>query len=506
MTVRRASTHAVAPAHPAKPARSKAAPAAAAAPRAGGWSPKAGGAKRAAPVEVRDDSVGTSQISRALEAAAKTRLGWLKDFSKAQRPSTVLPEDLSLHVKTFHMAVTGGDVTGGGLVPHMARIGKAEGFGLVVRTIPEFKAQLEKEYRAAGLDNVEVVTMQTPNFEGGDFWTEDQGDLDAKGDVAVPALLRKGKQPPSFTGQAEAINGRVSRGWKDPQAVPVVGAVGMRDSQESLAALAVAAGRKLRVNLSHVEGGNQLTGTLPSGERYALVGKDSMVVTGALLSRELGRRATLDDVRRAIAADLGVSPQHVFDIEQPGDFHLDMAMSLMKPGQVLLNDAQAAFTAQSKWLEDDQAKKKPEQRPSESPDKFKQRLGEWTEDGKVLVEQLKGLKKATAVKAGLEKLAERDLKAAGLQVVRVPGVFLEPRLPTKQVMNFLNGEGGIGASGKSFFITQGGDPRAQAQFKQALDASVGVGHVHFLDRTLSALTLGDLGGISCRARAEGTVA
>jgi hypothetical protein len=479
------------------------------APKTGTAAPQpSGGWKAKGPAsigKIKDASISQSQISKALTEAVKKRAVMLKDPSKAQRPAAVLPEDLSLKVKAFHMAVTAGDITGGGLIPLMAKIGKKEGFDLVVRTAPYFKDQVEKEYREQKLDNVKVVTMDTPNPEAGDFWTEDQGDLDAAGGVAVPAILRQGKLAPTFTGQEEALASRTSRGWKDRNAVPVVGAVGVRDSHESLVALAVATGRPLRVNLSHVEGGNQLTGTLPNGQRYALIGKDSVAVTGALLTRDLGHKVTLDEAKAAIAHDLGIDPKNVFDIEQPGDFHLDMAMSLMKPGQVMLNDARAAFEAQTKWLEADHAAKKPEKKTGEKPEHLQGRMKAWSDAGKALQDQLSNLKKAYGVKSGLEKLAEADLKKAGLDVVRVPGVFLDPKSTDHQLMNFLNGEGGQNPSGKSFFITQGGDPRAQDAFKAILEKNVGVNTVHFLDRELSQLTLHDMGGISCRARAEGTV-
>jgi hypothetical protein len=467
----------------------------------GGWSAKS----TASVSKIKDASISQSQISKALLDGLKKRAVMLKDPSKAQRPAAVLPEDLSLKVKTFHMAVTAGDITGGELIPLMAKIGKQEGFGLVVRTPPYFKDQLEKQYREQKLDNVKVVTMDTPSPEGGDFWTEDQGDLDAAGGVAVPAMLHQGKIPLSFTGQEEALAARNGRGWKDANAVGVVGAVGQRDSQQSLVALAVATGRPLRVNLSHIEGGNQLTGTLPDGKRYALVGKDSVAVTMAMLTRELGKKATLADAKAAIAHDLGIDPKNVFDIEQPGDFHLDMAMSLMKPGQVMLNDASASLALQTKWLEADHAAKKPQQKAGEKPEHFAGRMKEWTEAGKDLKSNLADLAKATKVKADLEKRAEADLKAAGLQVVRAPGVFLDPTFPSRQIMNFMNGEGGQNPSGQSFFITQGGDKRAQDAFKALLGEKVGLTNVHFLDRELSKLTLHDMGGISCRARAEGTV-
>lgn len=480
------------PAQPQKSAESGKAP--------GGWKPAAAGAV----VKIKDANIAPSQISRALVQAVKQRQVMLKDPAKAQRAAAVLPEDLSLKVKAFHMALTGGDGTGGELIPQMARIGKKEGFEVVVRTLPMWKADAEKKYREQGLDNVRVIAMETPNLEAGDFWTEDQGDLDAKGGVAVPAMLRMGRLAPGFTGQSEALGARVGRGWKDPNVVPVVGAVGARDSQQSLVALAVATGRPLRVNLSHVEGGNQLTGTLPSGERYAVVGKDSVEVTRVMLSRELGKNVSIADAKKAIAADLGISPKHVFDVEQPGDFHVDMAMAVMKPGQVLLQDVKAAVALQEQWLRDDHAAKKPERRAGEAPEKFRARLSEWTDEGKRVETNIGKLKKDAAARAPLEKLAQKDLEAAGLQVIRVPAAFQDPAFPYRQQMNFLNGEGGTNPAGQHFFITQGGDKRAQAAFKAALETAVGGVRLHFLDKELSELSLRDMGGISCRARAEGT--
>ncbi|MBL8957786.1 MAG: hypothetical protein JNK82_43830, partial [Myxococcaceae bacterium] len=75
-------------------------------------------------------------------------------------------------------------------------------------------------------------------------------------------------------------------------------------------------------------------------------------------------------------------------------------------------------------------------------------------------------------------------------------------------MNFMNGEAAIGADGKGFYISLGGDPRAEAYVVQQLAGELpsGLSRVHFLARELTGYTLNALGGLSCRAKLEGELA
>jgi hypothetical protein len=74
-------------------------------------------------------------------------------------------------------------------------------------------------------------------------------------------------------------------------------------------------------------------------------------------------------------------------------------------------------------------------------------------------------------------------------------------------MNFLNGERGQNASGEQFYITLGGDERAQKYVTDMFSNVIpsGLDRIHFLDPKLTDVTLGLNGGISCRAKIEGDI-
>lgn len=73
-------------------------------------------------------------------------------------------------------------------------------------------------------------------------------------------------------------------------------------------------------------------------------------------------------------------------------------------------------------------------------------------------------------------------------------------------MNFLNGEGGVNPRGRTYFITQGGDPRAERYIAARLLApSIGLDRLYFAPRLASRDSLWEKGGVGCRVKAEGDV-
>ena len=99
-----------------------------------------------------------------------------------------------------------------------------------------------------------------------------------------------------------------------------------------------------------------------------------------------------------------------------------------------------------------------------------------------------------------ERVTERQLRAAGLRVVRVPGKF--PALPNDRwLTNFFNGEGGSGSGQRgAYWITQDGPAAYKDAFEQALRrAGLTVPRMYHVPAAASRDSLGAQGGANCRA-------
>lgn len=414
-------------------------------------------------------------------------------FRGEARPAArVTPEDGSVKVRAFHLAAfrDGGQEYAYAL----ARIGQREGFNVVLRVPSTQVEALQVELARRKLDNVQLQPIFGASLYGPerlDGWSEDQGELHLDGSVSVlPQLERGGAVFAKVLAERERrmaarLGGSAGR-------FAVVGAVSERAAQRALAAIAVGRGAALRSANTYLEGGNSLAGTLPSGEGYVVVGKDSLAASRLLLEGELGRPVSPDELKARVAEDCGVSPGHVFAVEQPGDFHLDMKMMLLPGGQVVINDALEAAALQARWLRDDHAARRPTTRAE---------LAAWERDGVELEAALAAEAVRAREAAAAEALAVEDLAGTGLTVHRMAGVF--SAMPGHGAMNFLNGEGALNAKGEGFYVTLGGDSRAEQYVVGRLDAlPSGPRRVHFISKSLSAETLTHQGGLSCRTKLE----
>ena len=144
------------------------------------------------------------------------------------------------------------------------------------------------------------------------------------------------------------------------------------------------------------------TVTARDGSPYVLVGRDSLAVTRKLLPGQADEAAAAAQV----AKDYGLQPENIIPLEQPGDFHLDMAMTLAGPGQVLLNDSRQVLALQKQWITEHYQHSwfNRDQQPSD----------------------LAEVEKKANKTAVFEDIVAKQLSAAGLEVFRVPGVFLNP--------------------------------------------------------------------------------
>ena len=378
-------------------------------------------------------------------------------------------KDSSIDPSAFYMAYDPLDRASLGYIEQMATLGKVEDFHVVASCQDSWdSSRLQKKVPE------NVTTIVNPgNF---DVWSEDHGEFTEDGVMVVPAML-KTSYPTGSVIQAD----RLQRFGGDAEMANFSehGAVNERHTQqEALAAAMATGGTGFKMAVSYVEGGNMMGGKRPDGTPYALVGKDSVAVTKDLLKKN-NRQHTARDAALQIARDYGYKSGQVIPVEQPGEFHLDMAMALAGPGQVLLNDAKAVADLQKGWVSEH----------------YSHKFFQW---GKK--KQLAAIEDRAEKLASYEALVEKDLKKAGLQVFRVAGCF--PQTKANAEMNFFNLRQGHNDKGETFAIALGGDERAEQTFAHTLLGEIPGGYqrIHFLDRELTPITLEMSGGIKCRTK------
>ncbi|NNM43838.1 MAG: hypothetical protein HKM07_05800 [Chlamydiae bacterium] len=115
-----------------------------------------------------------------------------------------------------------------------------------------------------------------------------------------------------------------------------------KDRSKKAIALGAAIGSVVSMNLTYSEGGNMLIGEDQNGP-YAIIGMDSYAASKYLMEENLGRPLSDDEIKMAFAIDYGIPKDKIYFIEQPGDFHLDMSMSLAGGRKILLNDSVRAY-------------------------------------------------------------------------------------------------------------------------------------------------------------------
>ncbi|MEW5742708.1 MAG: hypothetical protein AB1938_27570 [Myxococcota bacterium] len=491
---------------------------------ASGPTPLRGKGVRDAALPAMGDFKGVTnqQLVAALSKADTTRLLELK-AGKTKPAALVTPEDGSAKVKAFHMAALGADQTGIEFPLQMAKIGEAEGFRLVLRIPAGMEKDFQKELAKEKLDNVTLVPVK--DSEELDFWSEDQGELHVDGSVSVPRSLKGSKELSQEELLKAITKDRLERLHPDAKvdlsttdklwaarkkypevAYANVGAVGERGGQRAIAAIALGGKKDLRVSNGYIEGGNALVGRRADGTGFAVVGADSISASKAALSKELGKALSEDDVRTLVAQDYGVDVKQLVVVEQPGDFHIDMHVTLLPNGKALVNDAATVFALQKQWLTEDLERTKPTPPPAGASKAAVARYNDekelWDIRKEGLPNRLKELE-AHARRAGAaEARTVKDLEAAGISVERMPGVF-PPAGDALPRMNFMNSEKGLNHKGEPFVVALGGDPRAEKLVAQALSKAAGTSvRVHFLDRRLTETTLNAGGGISCRTKIE----
>ncbi len=377
--------------------------------------------------------------------------------------AAAMPEDFSATSGQFLMDYDGaGDSARLAFIDRMAEVGRAEGFNVVV-TVPSDAVAAELRAGTGGADNVVPIVGE------GAPWPEDTLHFYTDGRAVVPPEHDYGAMTqPIIEGRLLRHTGSVP---DDPDAAMAAfsatpelqfGGSGatVRDGTIRPSAAAVATlGGEARTATTFVEGGNIINGTR-DGRPYAVVGADALARNMALLDTDEA------GVRAAMAADLGVAPDDLHFVEQPADFHLDVAMTPWGDDRMLLNDARLAAAEQIRASGLD----------PKSP-----------EATRLLAEAER--------RAVLEDRTAEELAAAGFEVTRVPGRFFEVGEDGRaiEIANFMNGEAGSNTNGENYFITQRGDRGFEDAFLAALPTDVPV-RVYFAMDNVSARALLAKGG------------
>ncbi|MBS2035610.1 hypothetical protein JST97_11530 [bacterium] len=412
------------------------------------------------------DEVSAKEVKTMQKALARERNQEIARPHQGKHAPAVA-KDASIDPSAFHMVYDSADRASLGYIAQMAAIGQVEDFHVVASCYDSReRARLEKQVKS------NLTTVENPGYQ--DVWAEDHGEYTEDGVMVIPAML-KSDYPIGDVIEADRL--RRFQGDGEMADFSQHGAVNERWTQQEALAAAMATGAKgYKMAVSYVEGGNMMGGKRPDGTAYALVGKDSLAVTKDIL-RQAGhsRRNGLSQ----IASDYGYKKDEVFAVEQPGEFHLDMAMALAGPGQVLLNDSKAVADLQKGWV----------------TEHYHHRFFQW---GKK--KQLAAIDARAEKLAAYEALVEKDLRKAGLEVYRVPGCF--PATKANSEMNFFNLRQGRNDDGETFAIALGGDERAEQAFAHTLLSEIPTGYqrIHFLDRELTPITLDMSGGIKCRTK------
>lgn len=469
------------------------------------------------------ERVDREELKEKQERLEARREKWLTDIKNSPSNATVIPKDGTLNPTTIYMAHMPGDPVSAGFIAGMSEIGSVEGFHMTASGNAAGLKDLDRKLTPVQKENV----TQLRNTGRYDVWREDHGEMTRALGTSVPAFVGDGglirdalmhdrverfygvSLPDTLKGEdlAKRIKSRYPRALFSTH-----GAVDSRQNQQGMIALGLAKNKPVRQNLSYIEGGNMLPGTLPNGDGYALVGKDSVAVTKAVLERDLKRPVTERETILALAKDLGMKPQNVHPVEQPGEFHIDMAMALIGPGQALVNDSRAAAEKQSEWLKDEYRAAKPE-KPDADATKlqkkaYAKKLKRWKGPLRdKLNEKLKNVRSGVSKRKYYENKVVADLKASGLKVIRMGAVFWNPDKPEQPIANFTNCRQGVNEQGQHFFIGLGGPPKAEEWVAQQLleKLPTGIDRVYFLDRELTQGTLDMWGGIKCRTKTEGFI-
>lgn len=465
------------------------------------------------------------------------RLGGLPPGPRGVRTNATGPdaEDLSSRMKTVWMA--GYDsAEQASYVADMARLGAELGFNLMLQ-VPRWAPLAGVAaglVRSTGLpvEALDQVVDLVPTDTYPSVWGEDNkiltngDDRDRPVKVLVPPDIsdRSLYKAEVFT-QDEGYH-RYYEGFQ--------GAVDARNEPDAAVDAADGVGRRVERTATYIEGGNLLPGTTPDGGTYALVGRDTVIISafhleeiGAFAPDEVRRKriamerdgtltedlvvetgaklqaaedaaagwwgapevdfdqaadfaAKIELTKEQLAKDIDLPADRLVVVTQP-EFHIDMHMRPLAPGEVLVQHPAACIELIDEALRD--------------PD-----LRRWEEVE--LQDMRRNAQRDLELMGPVYDRIIGELEAAGLIAVEAPGVFHS----YNRQANFMNAIPGTTADGEQYFLTNASSirplERAFARFVEGL----GVDRVEFLGAdgggrdslSASEVSLEYSGGLDCR--------
>jgi hypothetical protein len=443
-------------------------------------------------------------------------------------------EDLSAHVKTVWM--TGYESTvQQAYVADMVKLGQRYGYKLVLQlSAREDVTLVARDLMARTgltLAQLDALVDITNTAHRTSEWAEDNKvvtnseELSARVTVLVPPTV-------SDAAFARAAGFTAQEGYHAFVPGSFHGAVSARGEADAAADLAARLGRQHKVTRCYVEGGNILPATSSDGQPYALVGRDSLVVSafhmqeaGTFTDAEISARweslrgdistdamartreqltraeqaaswwretnAVSDDqaarylaiealAADAIAADMGIPRERVVFVTQP-EFHIDMHLRPLRPGEVLVNHPQACVAALDEAMADPAATA-------------------WQQAE--LSAMLTRAREEQGARSAVYDQIITELEQAGLIAIRAPGVFDSG----VRMANFTNAVPGTTAAGETFYICNGSSVTPLQEAFARFVRSCGVDHVDFValegggEHTWSAgeMSLSLAGALDCR--------
>jgi hypothetical protein len=391
------------------------------------------------------------------------------------KEGSLAPKDHSLMVESMDMIYEGWGVNQR-YFRQLTEIGQIEQFQVRGMLKPEGLKIAEENLTSAGYNNFNLHPSSSLAL-----WLEDYSEPLLGGGRVVPASFAlEGKTVAQVIEESrqERLGPLGLQGGFSKQ-----GSVNSGKYQQVGGALGQVYNEPVYQADSYIEGGNLISGRRPDGTPYVLVGQDSLALTRELLTSKLGRPPSEQEVRQTVAQDYGVKAEHIFGVEQPGEFHLDMRMTPIAPGVIALQDSALAARMQAKWIREE--------------------LGEtMTEDWNQEVEAMIG---AGDQAARYEALARQDLERAGLKVVPLAGAFRNMDNLKVDGANFFNARHGTNSEGEKFTIMMGGTSK---QENYIADYLLGQGHLqadrlYFMDPEQNHEVLPQQGGLKCRTKTNG---
>lgn len=491
--------------------------------------------------------------------SSSVREFWRNGIANARRPDNGVirqpsgaaePEDLSSDLKTFWMQGYDDEVQRS-LVEDMVLIAAEKGMKVTLHLdshigIDELASDLSSR-TGFSLSKLNDVLDVVGSDGSPTVWGEDNRIMTDGNDITQPVKVLV---PPQIRGSSltKAMLFSAGEGYHPSQPGSFQGAVADRDEGYYAAEMATNLGRDYEVTNTYIEGGNMVPGTTADGKPYAIVGRDSLLISTfelddnrsfstsevrskvadmeskgvfqpaeveamarKLVATELAFEhdwidpylenpdylpsrvpirssdlqnaksflAKMELTKEIMAGDVGIDPERLVFVDQP-EFHIDMSMRPLGPGEVMVHHPQASLDLINEALSDPQLRSWERQELLEMRSYAQyelQQLGPMYDD---LIDQLED---------------------QGLLVEEAPGHFQS----NSRQANFMNAIPGKTADGTNNYIVIGSSIKPLERAFTKFIKEYGVDDVTYVGGNYSedGLTAGEIslelaGGIDCR--------